>query len=206
MSHYTYIHCKPDGTPFYVGKGLLNRLRQVERLHNDRHKKTIAKYGKDCILVCFLECSSDENAISLEVGLIKRLRIMGVDLANMTEGGDGTCGYKRDENQCRQNGLRKIGNKNMQGKRHSDGTKKVMREKSIARWSNPEERKKQSERLAGKTASVESRKKMSTFRTGLMWITNGVQNKQIKKEEKVPFGWRLGRTINTPYKRRQGKE
>ena len=22
MSYYAYIHCKPDGTPFYVGKGI----------------------------------------------------------------------------------------------------------------------------------------------------------------------------------------
>lgn len=28
---------------------------------------------------------------------------------------------------------------------------------------------------------------------GTMWITNGIQNKKIKKDQVIPQGWRKGR-------------
>lgn len=203
MSYYTYIHVKPDGTPFYVGKGRRDRLIKIDRPHNQIHGRILAKYGMENIYVVFMECSSDDYAISLEIGLIKRMRCMGIDLCNMTDGGDGTSGFKRSEDQCAANGLRKIGNKNMKGKKHSEETKQTMRKKSRLRWSSAEERRKQSERLSGKTASKKSREKMSAAKIGSFWITNGNENKQVKEESEIPHGWRRGRIIKTPYKRRK---
>ena len=85
---YAYVHCKPDGTPFYVGKG---RLRRAMRLsgRNQYHTRTVEKYGKENLLVGMLECSSDAIAFDLEIGMIKCLKNMGVKLTNHTNGGDG---------------------------------------------------------------------------------------------------------------------
>lgn len=91
MTHYAYIHCKPDNTPFYVGKG--TRLRyKLNQKRNEYHNRIVAKYGEQNIGIGIIECSTNEIALSLEVGLIKCLKRMGIPLANLTEGGEGTVG------------------------------------------------------------------------------------------------------------------
>jgi hypothetical protein len=60
--------------------------------------------------------------------------------------------------------------------------------------------------FTGKTHSAETKKKISesnkgkganenNSQFGTCWITNGIENKKIKKEEKIPNGWKLGRKI-----------
>lgn len=89
MISYAYIHCKPDGTPFYVGKGVLRRAKYLGG-RNNYHQATVSKYGKQNILIGMLECSSSAIALSLEVGLIKCLKRMETKLTNLTDGGEGT--------------------------------------------------------------------------------------------------------------------
>jgi hypothetical protein len=59
----------------------------------------------------------------------------------------------------------------------------------------------------GHSHSDESKKKMSESSKGLgtkeknsqfgtCWITNGIENKKIKKDEQIPNGWKLGRKLN----------
>jgi hypothetical protein len=48
--HYAYIHCKPDGTPFYVGKGSGDRFR-VSGARNPYYRRTVNKYGAKNILI-----------------------------------------------------------------------------------------------------------------------------------------------------------
>lgn len=88
MLRYAYIHCKPDGTPFYVGKGALRRTKNFQD-RNPYHKAIVAKYGRENILIGRMECSSHRIAYDLEAGIIKCLKRMGVALANLTAGGDG---------------------------------------------------------------------------------------------------------------------
>ena len=85
---FAYIHCKPTGVPFYVGKGALRRAKYLGE-RNQHHQNVVAKYGKENILVGMLECSTPSIAYSLEAGIIKCLRRSGVDLCNLTAGGDG---------------------------------------------------------------------------------------------------------------------
>lgn len=91
-TYYAYIHCKPDGTPFYVGKGNAHRARAVRRV-NEWHSKIVAKYGAENILVGKMACSTETLAFELEKGLIKCLRRMGRTLVNRTDGGEGASGY-----------------------------------------------------------------------------------------------------------------
>lgn len=88
MVSYAYIHCKPDGVPFYVGKGALRRAKYLGE-RNPHHQATVNKHGKDNILIGMLECSSSKTAYELEAGIIKCLKRMGVRLTNFTAGGDG---------------------------------------------------------------------------------------------------------------------
>jgi hypothetical protein len=85
---YAYLHCKPDGTPFYVGKGALRRAKYLGE-RNPHHLATVKKYGKENILIGKLECSNAKIAYELERGLIKCIKNMGIRLTNFTEGGEG---------------------------------------------------------------------------------------------------------------------
>ena len=63
---YTYLHCKPDGYPFYIGKGTGKRAHEFRR-RNNRHMKTIAKYGKGNIKVFIFNCNSEKEAFKDEI-------------------------------------------------------------------------------------------------------------------------------------------
>lgn len=89
---YAYVHARPDGTPFYVGKGSGPRHHRFEA-RSDWHKRIVAKCGgQEGILVGVYPVSSEEFAFELEKGLIKTLRRMGHVLCNLTSGGEGAAG------------------------------------------------------------------------------------------------------------------
>lgn len=78
---YVYVHCKPDGTPFYVGKGNQERIKYIVR-GNQYHINVVAKYGLENIQVITYPCSSEKEAFSLEIEMIRILRDeMGHSLA-----------------------------------------------------------------------------------------------------------------------------
>jgi hypothetical protein len=89
---YGYIHAKPDGTPFYVGKGHGRRMLNFTK-RNPHHKNVVAKYGRENILMGKLDCSSEEISFELEKGLIACLRRMNAPLVNRTGGGEGVTGF-----------------------------------------------------------------------------------------------------------------
>lgn len=64
-SFYTYLHCKPNGAPFYVGKGC--RSTGGERSHkfsgrNKHHQNIVAKHGKNNIKIYVFQCNSEQQA------------------------------------------------------------------------------------------------------------------------------------------------
>lgn len=123
MTFYSYIHCKPDGTPFYVGKGDESRVSLKKRHHNRHHMNILNKYGETNILVGKMECSSEDISFELERGLIKRLRKMGVPIVNLTDGGDGARGAVRSPETRAKMAAGKIGNQWNVGRKYSLETK-----------------------------------------------------------------------------------
>jgi|WetSurMetagenome_2_1015567.scaffolds.fasta_scaffold75947_2 hypothetical protein len=91
---YTYLHCKPDLTPFYVGKGTLKRCYEIKRSRNQHHQNIVAKYGQENIHVIVFKKDSEESAFKSEIRLIKMLRNAGFELCNKTDGGEGSSGCK----------------------------------------------------------------------------------------------------------------
>ena len=100
MTFYAYLHARPNTEDasgiFYVGKGKDKRAYDLNR-PNKHHSSVINKHGKENILVSLIECSSEQIAFDLEVGLIKCLARMGVALSNKTAGGDGVRGFVKSE-------------------------------------------------------------------------------------------------------------
>lgn len=124
---YAYVHAKPNtvdvGGIFYVGKGHGKRALDM-RSRNLHHTNISKKYGFENILVGKLDCSSEQIAFDLEIGLIKCLRRNGVKLVNRTDGGEGTVGHVVTEEAKQRH------SKFMHGRKASDKTKEKM---SLAR-------------------------------------------------------------------------
>lgn len=135
--NYAYIHCKPDDSIFYVGKGTLSRAKNVNAKRNQHHKRVVEKYGKDNIRVGIIECSSETIAFELEKGLIKCLKAANVKLTNMTSGGEGNA-----------------------GRIHSAEEKEKRRLSIIGKKRSIETRRKQSISATGKVCSEETKKKL----------------------------------------------
>jgi hypothetical protein len=138
--NYAYIHCRPDGNPFYVGKGKLRRVNNL-RERNPHHTAIVAKHGRENILVGKFECSSEAAAYELEIGLIKCITAMGTRLANYTIGGDG-------------------------GRSPCEGTRKKLSEAAKKRGVSQVTREASRKALRGRVVSQEERDKISAARLG----------------------------------------
>lgn len=188
MSYYAYLHARPNTENalgiFYVGKGKDGRAYELNR-PNPHHRNIVRKYGAENILVGTIECSSEQIAFDLEVGLIKCLKRMDVRLSNKTSGGDGVRGFAQSEQ------WRKNHSETMKGRTPWNKGAKLSEEhrlKVIA--SQP--------RFTGKSHTVESRAKMGVSK-GMVWVNDGEHRFRVsveRAEELVAQGYRLGMKIN----------
>lgn len=95
MSQYfLYYHCYPDGTPFYVGRGVWTRTKQMTSGRNTWHQRIVEKLGKQNVLIKAHPVHDFYHANVLEQCAIAKLKTAGIKLCNLTAGGDGTQGYK----------------------------------------------------------------------------------------------------------------
>lgn len=95
---YVYLHCRPSGEPFYVGKGKNCRSHDLVEKRAGRslhHQNVVAKYGVENIRIIVIPCISEVEAFRKEVELISAFRNAGIGLVNKTIGGDGPAGCIR---------------------------------------------------------------------------------------------------------------
>lgn len=98
MGFYVYIHKRPDGRPFYVGKGTGRRAFDFSPSRRTLHHQNIVrKYGRDNIVVEVIPCDDEASAFGLEKALISEHRPRG--LVNLTDGGEGAAGHVANERQ-----------------------------------------------------------------------------------------------------------
>ena len=91
-----------NGMPFYVGKGVGRRCHfhawEAKTSNRSTHKlnkiRKIQSLGLNVIVRKVEENVSHEQAKDLECLLIAEMRDIGIDLTNLTDGGDGREGYK----------------------------------------------------------------------------------------------------------------
>lgn len=169
-----YLHSRPSGMPFYVGKGTVKRSRDLcGASRSGWHQKIVAKHGRENIVVTFMECSTEEFAFLLEKGLIKTLIRNGYELCNFTSGGEGISGWKMP---------REIVDR--------------INAKNTGRVQSAEERAMRSAVLKGIKKSVpmsdEHRAKLGLIAKGKRWYNNG-QNVVFCLEGLQPDGYTLGR-------------
>jgi group I intron endonuclease len=211
MSFYAYLHCKPDGTPFYVGKGDEKRVSIKKREHNLQHTKILNEHGLENILVGKMECSTEDFAFELERGLIKRLRKMNVSIVNLTDGGDGLSGFSRSPETRAKMSAAQIGNKKSLGVKRSPETRakmaagKIGNKWNLGRKYSEETRRKKSKSLGGFPVECEKEGVFLTFFSiseaarilGLDAgnISNSLKKSEAGKKSRVK-GWSFKRIRN----------
>lgn len=171
---YTYIHCRPNGEPFYVGKGYRNRAYDFNSNRNPHYKRTVLKYGKNSISVYIFECESEELALLDEIQQISQLRKEGFNLVNVTDGGEGVSGLRHSDETKRKISESKKGVSITSKGRPLSTSHRV--KLSMAKKGKPSPRKgkphsaesklKMSAAMIGIVLSEETRKKMSEYRMG----------------------------------------
>ena len=143
---YVYLHKKPNGQIFYVGKGKGYRATQKSK-RNAYWKRVVNKYGYN--ITIFKDNMTEQEAFNLEIELIEAIGLK--NLTNSTAGGEGISGFKhKDETK------RKIGLANSGGSSWSKNKK-----------FSKEHRNKISNAHKGKIKSLEHRKKISNNLKGL---------------------------------------
>jgi hypothetical protein len=152
---YVYIHKKPDGTPFYVGKGTGNRAYQFSK-RTQWHKNIVAKYRKENIIVQIINCINESQAFDLEKIYIKQFKMDGIQLVNLTDGGEGSSGYKPTEETKKK--LKK-----------TPEQRAVLSELAKGRTQSEETKAKRIASMIGATRSEESKEKQRQASTGVVF-------------------------------------
>lgn len=95
--YYVYQHTFENGM-IYVGKGKGPRAYVFKSSRNRFWRAVQAKYGDPVVTFAIKDCD-EELAFLGEQELVHVLRMRGTRLINLTEGGEGTSGYRYTEEQ-----------------------------------------------------------------------------------------------------------
>lgn len=211
LHFYVYAYLREDGTPYYIGKGKNDRAFTTHR-----NKRSSFKSPKDKSKIVFLETNLTElGALALERRMIRwygRKDIGTGILRNLTDGGDGTSGIRKTEEQNKNNRERQIGipkpkismknkisllgNTNARGnkgKPKSEEHKLKISAANKGKSRSAESNMKQSIAMSGRTQSDETKLKKSNSLIGQRWWSNQDGN-SLKSKECPGDGWFLGRS------------
>lgn len=192
--HFLYKTVNTLNDKFYIGIHSTSNLKDGYLGSGKRIKYAIDKYGKDNFKFEILEFFEDRESL-----LIKEREIVNSELLkdpnclNLQRGGTSGFDYIK---QLRLNNPEydkqwKALQGNKLKKAHIDG--KIKYDTFIDK-----KHKEETKRIIGEINSIKQKgEKNSQY--GTMWITNGIENKKIKKDDPIYDGWKLGRIFKKVY-------
>lgn len=142
---YIYIHRRAsDNLPFYVGKGKNERAWWP---HGRSQFWNNVKNKHGLVVEIVFDELSEEDAFQCEKDTILEFRYFGYPLVNLTDGGDGSCGWKpSEENRRRMSEAQKTSPRAAE-------TRKRTADKKLGILLSAEHRRRISEGLKGKAKS-----------------------------------------------------
>ena len=175
---YVYEHIRRDtGAVFYVGKGRGNRHCSNRNRNQYWHNVVNKAGGFDFRVV--IEDQSEELILLAEIEKISQLRMLGVTLVNLTDGGEGITGLKHSEES------KLAMSQKLKGKSHkhtpesiekirqantgvvfSDERKKKLRQKALGRKMLPHVREALNERMKSFKQSEETKEHLRQVNIG----------------------------------------
>jgi hypothetical protein len=170
--YYVYQHKKADtNSIFYIGKG--KGKRAFTKCNRSQYwKNVVAKHGLKIEFV--VKDVDEELAFLVEAECIDQNKKLGIKLINMTDGGEGTSGYKHTKTHREKMTGNKFGastwGTSFKGKTHSDEQK--------AKWA--EIRKGVTSPRKGVVLSDETKRKISQSRIGLI-----VKKRRVLSDEQI---------------------
>ncbi len=165
---YVYVHRKSsDGSIFYVGKGTGNRA-YVKTKRSKYWNNVVNKYGYTVEII--QNYLPEWLAFELETYLIAEYRLLGYNLCNLTEGGEGASGCTRSEETKLKNKIASTGFK------HTEKTKEKLRKLNTGRRHTEKTKEKLKIYHTGLKASQATKDKMSKSHMGIP-LTEKVKKK-----------------------------
>jgi hypothetical protein len=202
--HYIYKTTNLKTGKFYVGMHSTDNLNDGYLGSGKRLRRSIRKNGIENFKLEILEFLSDRSSLKArEKELVNEDLLKDPMCMNLQIGGGGGFHNQNHRNNFFKAAALKDKTKNIKAaiclhdRRKSDDAfdkrwKKIISDSLIGRktWLG----KKHSEECKRKIGDANRNKigeKNSQY--GTVWITNGTENKKIKKEENIPDGWYKGR-------------
>lgn len=203
--HFIYkTTCSLTGR-YYIGMHSTDNLDDGYLGSGRRLRHSIRKYGPENHIREILEfCSSREELASREAEIVNLNEIAKEECMNISIGGWG--GFQNEEQQRYRSSCG--GKKRSWLLKNNEEFKIKQSEHSKKCWliasKSPNFPNKKGNSFRGKKHKEETKRKISQANSlkqrglknsqyGTMWITNGKENKKLKKEEKIPEGWTKGR-------------
>jgi hypothetical protein len=188
--YYFGMHCTDNLNDGYIGSGT-------------QLKRSIIKHGKENFKTEILEfLPTKEELIKREKEIINEEILNDPNSMNLQPGGGG--GLTTDEhkrNFFRAGGLATLHllkkyRENHFNKMKSDieyRKKYIDKIKGNRSWLG-KNHKEETKNKIGVANSIKQKGDLNS-QFGTCWITNGTENKKVKKEDTIPEGWKLGRTL-----------
>lgn len=188
----------------YIGKHQTKDLNDEYMGSGININRAIKKYGVENFYKEILFVFDNENEMNdKEAEIVNEEFVLREDTYNICVGGQGGWGYY---NKNFENG--------MLGKSQSENQKEIAKETMLLLneklHNNEMQKEKWKKSLIGRKPSFknkrhteESKEKMKKSKNqgsknsqfGTMWITNGIENNKIKKNDIIPEGWYKGRKM-----------
>lgn len=205
--HYIYKTTNIKNGKFYVGMHSTYNLNDGYLGSGTELRRSIRRNGKDNFKIEFLEFfDSREDLINKEKELVNEQLLKDPMCMNLKPGGTG--GFNNEEHRIKA----QTAGLNVMNKTRNNDKRRLWLLKNDSEWStywkkNISDGLKGNKIWLGKTHSEETKRKIGEANSikmkgdgnsqfGTCWITNGTENKKIKKTDKLPKGWEFGRKIN----------
>jgi len=198
--HYIYKTTNLINEKYYIGMHSTDNLDDGYVGSGKRLWYSIKKYGKENFKCEIIEILPNRKLLKeREKEIVNKELLSDENCLNLVFGGGGgfisECGYKKGAKKM----LEIIWRDENFRKRKSEWKSKQSKElwangilKYKDNWTGKKHKEETKIKIGFSNSIKQKGEKNSQF--GTQWITNGNENKKIKKIEVIPIGWELGRT------------